>query len=221
VKTFAPASLIILGVLALFVVSRFVVEPPPAAAHSRVERRSARTRDRFARDYDRGGSISTALAPPDVSEKRTHGAEQRDRVKSIQRDYAALRLEVLARYGADGEVFPGGSHTLMRQLALLEREKRVDLAAVLTPEELEELDWRESATGRRVEWRLGNTATEEQRRAVFRLQRAFDRQFADPVATDPAGEAARTREGARERTRARIHAVLGDELFLLWESGER
>lgn len=219
-KRFAPACLIVLGVLALLIALRFaaprdrvvaaqIVDSSPAAASRATPREPA-----APEVWLPGPQVET------VSTDRIPAPDKQANIARIQRDYEALRREVLARYGSEGEAFPGGSHTLLRQLALLERERRADLAAVLSPRELEELESHESAAGRRVEWQLRETpATDEQRRAVFRLQRAFDLHFA--AAADSMSHSAPVAEQARARTQAQIRAVLGEPLFGAWLGTER
>lgn len=138
-------------------------------------------------------------------------------VARINRDYDAIRLAALAANTAHGEA-AGGTHAFARQLELLERERRKDLAAVLTPLELEDLELRESPAGHLVSQSLGDThASDEQRRAVFRLQRAFELEFDGTRAASPT--AALEREQAWQRKQEQIREVLGDELFGSWAIG--
>ena len=153
-------------------------------------------------------------APPTLSP-----GEKAARVEKINRDYDEIRTKASADYSAAGPSFPGGLNAFLRQLALLEFEKRADLAAVLSPSELEDLEWRETTAGQLVQKLLGDTpATETQRRAVFRLQRAFEEKFA--LTFDVAPAALLQRETARHTLQEQIHAVLGDALFAAWLQGE-
>jgi hypothetical protein len=141
------------------------------------------------------------------------------RVAQIRHDYAEMRTKVAGDYAAASATFPGGLQAYLRQLALLEQEKRRDLAAVLGARELENLELRESIEGQMVQQWLGDTtATDEQRRAVFRLQRGFDDQFGMLLDFSPAFLLARERE--RQAMQEQIHRVLGDELFPAWLRGE-
>lgn len=146
-------------------------------------------------------------------------AEKAARIAKIKRDYDEIRTKASADYTAAGASFPGGLNAFLRQLALLEREKRADFATVLTPRELEDLEMRETTAGNLVERLLGATrATLEQRRAVFQLQRAFEDQFA--LTFDVTPRALLERESARQQTQEKIRTVLGDELFSAWLHGE-
>jgi hypothetical protein len=142
------------------------------------------------------------------------------RVERIRRDYDEIMAKASADYAAAGAEFPGGLNAFLRQLALLEREKHADFAAVLTPRELEDLEMRETPAGQLVQRLLGDTiATDEQRRAVFRLQREFDDKFA--LTFDLSAATLLQRESERQTTQRLIDGVLGrEELFAAWLRGE-
>jgi hypothetical protein len=136
-------------------------------------------------------------------------------MQKIKDDYDELTLAVLGGLGGDENGRAGPSDTLLRQLALLEQERRRDIAATMTPREFEDLELKESAAGRLVDRALkGTNVSDEQRREVFRLQREFELQF------DGRREAAPLtyleREQVRQRTQERIRAVLGEDLFRVW-----
>jgi hypothetical protein len=146
-------------------------------------------------------------------------AEKNARVEKIKRDYEEIRGKASAEYSAAGANFPGGLNAFLHQLGLLEREKRADLAKILSPDELENLELRETSAGQLVQRLLGGTnATDEQRRAVFRLQREFEDRFA--LTFDVAPAALFTREAARQQNQEKIRAVLGDQLFGAWLADE-
>ncbi|MSU48843.1 MAG: hypothetical protein EXS37_07120 [Opitutus sp.] len=146
-------------------------------------------------------------------------AEKAARIDQIKRDYDEICAKASADYGAAGAAFPGGLNAFLQQLALLEREKRADFANVLSPRELEDLEMRESAAGQLVDRLLGpTTATTEQRRTVFQLQRNYENKFA--LTYDLTPRALYERETARQQTQEQIHAVLGDDVFGSWLRGE-
>jgi hypothetical protein len=166
---------------------------------------------------------SVIVAPPPLAPRPTitglSAAEKNARVEKINRDYDEITGKISAEYGAAGDKFPGGLNAFLRQLALLAREKRADLAAFLTPRELEDVELRDTSAGQAVQRQLGDTAaTDEQRRAVFELQRAFEDKFALTFDLSPAALLAR--ESDRVATQAKIRAQLGDELFGAWLRGE-
>lgn len=146
-------------------------------------------------------------------------ADRLARADKIRRDYDEMTTKFSADYAAAGNAFPGGLSAYLKQLALLQAERRKDLAALLTPNELEELEMRESSAGQTVQKLLsGTAASDEQRRAAFRAQKEFEDRFALTFDLSPAALA--TREAARQATQQKIRAVLGDEVFGAWLSGE-
>lgn len=141
------------------------------------------------------------------------------RIAQIKRDYDEIRTKAAADYRAAGAAFPGGLNGFLRQLALLEREKHKDLAAVLSPQELEDLEMRDTHAGQVVQQQLGDTvATDEQRRAVFRLQQSFDDRYA--LSFDLTPEPLLARERDRVGLQEQIRGVIGDALFASWLRGE-
>ncbi len=114
------------------------------------------------------------VKPTESQPKVDATASAADRAASadkIRRDYDEITKKISAEYAAAGDTFPGGLNAYLRQLALLQREKHADLAALLTPRELEDLEMRDTNAGQSVQRLLGESAaTEEQRRAVFRLE---------------------------------------------------
>ena len=141
--------------------------------------------------------------------------EKRAWVERIKRDYDEVRTRAAADYAAAAGSFPGGLNAFLRQLALLEREKRADLASVLSPSELEELELVETNAGQTVRRALAGTgATEVQVRAVFRLEREFEDRFALVFDLSPA--ALLERQRVRDEYDERVFAVLEPADALAW-----
>ena len=166
---------------------------------------------------------SVIVVPPPLAPRAAivglSAAEKSARVEKINRDYDDITTKVSADYSAAGDKFPGGLNAFLRQLALLAREKHADLAAFLTPRELEDVELRDTPAGQAVQRQLGDTAaTDEQRRAAFRLQKEFEDKFA--LTFDLSAAALLAREGDRMATQAKIRNVLGDQLFGAWLRGE-
>ena len=137
------------------------------------------------------------------------------RIKAILRDYDDIQARMSADYGSAGQSFPGGLNAFLRELALLDREKRADLAKVMTPRELEDYAIGESAAGQKMRAALdGTAATDEQRRAVFRAEQGFNDQFGFTFDLSPPALA--VREAARQAIENQIRAALGDALFAAW-----
>lgn len=136
-------------------------------------------------------------------------------LQKIRHDYEEIRAKMSAEYGMAGEKFPGGLSAFLRQLALLEREMHKDFAGVLTPAELEDYEMQTSSTGRTLQQRLGGVAVaDEQRRAVYRVQREFDDRFA--LVFDVTPPALLERVKMQAAAREKIRAVLGDETYAAW-----
>lgn len=154
------------------------------------------------------GRGSGAATPLSAEEKRA-------RVERIKRDYDEVRTRAAADYAAAGGSFPGGLNAFLRQLALLEREKRADLATVLPAAELDELELVETNAGQTVRRALAGTgATEAQVRAVFRLEREFQDRFALVFDLTPA--ALLERQRVRDQYDDRVLAVLEPADGLAW-----
>ncbi len=159
----------------------------------------------------------SSLAPG--SAQSLSAEERRARADKIRRDYDEMTTKFSADYAAAGAAFPGGLSAYLRQLALLQFEKHKDLAALLTPRELEDLELRDTVSGQTVQTLLGDTtATEEQRRAVFRIQKDFEDRFA--LTFDLTPFALLTRETGRQAAQRQIRAALGDAVFGAWLRGE-
>jgi hypothetical protein len=168
----------------------------------------------------RAKAVTGALPPAQrVPITGLSAAEKTARIEKIRRDYEEITAKISTDYAAAGSAFPGGLNAFLRQLALLVREKHADLAAFLTPRELEDVELRDTPSGQMVQRLLGNTAaTEAQRRAVFELQIAFEDKFA--LTFDLAPPALLARESQRMVTQMKIRDVLGDGLFAVWLNGD-
>ena len=138
--------------------------------------------------------------------------EKSGRVEKIRRDYEEMRTKISAEYAAAGAAFPGGLNGFLRQLALLEREMRADLAQVLTVTELEDYEMRETTTGKNLAQRLvGLSVAEETRRAVFRMMREFDDRFSLVFDVSPPALLERTR--VQQAMWEKVRAQIGDKAF--------
>ena len=165
------------------------------------------------------GPPARARPPEAATTKALSVEEKQARIDKIKKDYDDIRARTSAEYSAAGAAFPGGLNAFLRQLALLEREKRTDLAAVLTPAELEDLELRETPAGQLVSRLLGDAAlTDGQRRTAFRLQRDFEDHFGLTYNVTPRG--LYEREAARQGLQEQIKAVIGHEALAAWLRGE-
>jgi hypothetical protein len=99
-------------------------------------------------------------------------ADKLEQLQSIVSDYSDLRSEIYSK--ANGVLLPEDR----QKLALLEKEQRTDLAAALTPEELENYELRSSTTANAIRSQLSTfKPTEQEFRALFKATRAAEDQF--------------------------------------------
>jgi hypothetical protein len=146
-------------------------------------------------------------------------AEKRARLDNIHRDYEDLARKLGEEFQKAGASFPGGLNAYLRQLALLEREKRADFAKILTPLELENHLMQDTRAGKAVERWLGSSAaTEDQRREVLRKQLEFEDKYS--LIFDLTPKALHDRERDRQAVQEQILQVLGPELFGTWLGSE-
>ncbi|HEY8993123.1 MAG TPA: hypothetical protein VIM71_00430 [Lacunisphaera sp.] len=114
--------------------------------------------------------VDAPLGGAELERRRQFGSLPKDKADAVQRiadDYAEMTTKINAAMG--GIRLPEDKE----QLALLEREKRADLAAVLTPQELEDYEMRTSPVTSRLRTALTlMDATEEEFRAIYAMQRA-------------------------------------------------
>ena len=98
--------------------------------------------------------------------------EKLDQMQSIVSDYSDLRNQVYS--AANGVMLPEDRE----KLALLEKEQHADLAALLSPQELENYELRSSPTANQLRSLLaGFDPTEDEFRAIFRATRAAEEQY--------------------------------------------
>ncbi|MGC4074095.1 MAG: hypothetical protein QM760_16605 [Nibricoccus sp.] len=148
-------------------------------------------RDRRTRSY---GNLS--------SEKVTE-------IEAITRDYSDLSSQI--RENSKGVILAEDRE----KLAFLEKEKRADLAAVLSPEELEEYDRRNSTSARdiRAKFRFFE-ATEAEFLALYQLQRDFNARYGYE---NLSGEQDDRRRAALPQLTEQFKAALGPERYAEYE----
>jgi uncharacterized protein (DUF4415 family) len=126
-------------------------------------------------------------------------------IEAIRKDYDEMAARVRER--AKGLVLKSDRE----QLRLLEAERRRDLAAVLSPEELLEYDLRVSPTANNVRNRLAFfEPTEEEYRALTKLQLELDRQYG---LNNLSGAEQDRRKAAEKDLIPKIQSVLSPDRF--------
>ena len=145
-------------------------------------------------------------------------AEKQDGVRSVAEKYDDLEQEIYSR--ARGLFLPEDQEALRQ----LQKQRRAELATVLSPEELEEYDLRHSETANTMRAQLaGFQPTEEEFRKVFRLQHAFGENFDQAFdARDDAGQnlKAKAQQQAQDALNDEIKKTLGPERFAAYQRAQ-
>lgn len=112
------------------------------------------------------------------------------------------------------DLFMGGTMlaTDREKLAALEKEQYAAISKLLTPAELEEYDLRASNTANSLRSQLAIfNPTEQEFRAIFKLQRPFDEQYQRVFDTPMTPEIARQRSEGQKQLQQDIKTLLGPE----------
>ncbi len=127
-----------------------------------------------------------------------------DEAGRILSDYSELIQE--ARESQHGIVLPQDAE----KMAFLEREKRADLAKLLSPEEMLAYDLRNSPTANQLRYKLtAFEPTEEEFTAIFKLNQTLDDKFGTTQSMTP--EQRRLRSEAETALQPSIQAMLTPE----------
>jgi hypothetical protein len=133
--------------------------------------------------------------------------EKREMVQGIAEKYEDLEQEIYRR--SRGLFLPEDQETL-KELA---RQRRAEIASVLSPEELEGYDLRHSDTANNMRTQLvGFKPTEDEFRRIFRLQRTFDENFEQAFDSRDEGALdvkARARQAAQDSLNNEMKSILG------------
>lgn len=132
--------------------------------------------------------------------------EKLNAVARLEREYDEMR----ARAGAERETnLANRINGEMDQQRLLELEKLHDLAAILSPEELEQYELRNTQTAQTLMRTLGGVdVTAEEFAALYRLQRAFELQHPWKIGTGSDLDALTARMKAQSAVFAQAESVL-------------
>lgn len=129
-----------------------------------------------------------------------------DQLRQIFEDYNQRRSDIYMSVSG-GAILPEER----QKLAELDKALHADFAAVLTPDELAEYDLRSSNTAQNLRFSLvAFDASEQEYRAIFQLQQAFDEKFGRMYA-QPSQDEMRARREAQGQLTADIKAALGPE----------
>lgn len=192
--------------------SPFGHDPKQSAEHSRIYRE----RSRLLRELL--GESFPEYPDPSAEQRRRYGDLPPGKIAALQQieaDYSEMSAQL--RAAADGIRLAEDRE----KHALLEREKQADLAALLSPAELESYQMRNAHTTRRLSRAMAlMDATEAEFRAVYRVRKAFDdrlttQRISEQVAAgsysgDPAAPAI-------QQLAADLRAALGDARYADYE----
>src|SRR5882762_4108677 len=144
--------------------------------------------------------------------------EKQDQLKTLQSKYDELEQEVYAR--SKGMLLDEDQEQLRR----IEKQREAELAQVLTPEELEEYQLRNSSTANSMRAQMtGFQPSEEEFRKIFRLQKVFENEFSQAFdATDDAQAQikARAQQDAQDALNEEIKKTLGDKRFAEYQRAQ-
>lgn len=136
--------------------------------------------------------------------------EKAAQLGDINDRYSFRQMEIWARRHGEN---PGEQQ---RQLAELEKAKHAEFAQILSPQELEAFDFRSGNTAGRLRARIGSIETnEEEFRALYKLQAAYDEATGEPIASEADS---RARSIVNEKFEGEIAAVLGPDR---WQAMQR
>lgn len=169
-----------------------------------------RERSRMMRELLGQDAYAYGGMDPTAAQRRQFGdipPEKIDLVQRITDDYAEMTAQI--RTAMQGVTLPEDRE----QLALLEREKRADLAAVLTPEELADYEMRTSPTTSRLRTAMTiMDASEQEFRTIFQIQQQFS-EVLNPLGGIMTMDAWNKRREATRQINEQLQAALRDERF--------
>lgn len=155
------------------------------------------------------------LDPLNAARMRQHYGPMDDEtlaaLQRLERDYGDLVAQ--ARSSSWGPPMPWDRDAV----AFVEAERRRDLEALLSPEELQLYDLHTSSTAHNLRRQLaGFNATESEFRALFALQQQFDQQY-NPTSGAGTAENRSAAEKARSEMVEQIKSTLGETRFAEYE----
>ncbi|OAM90853.1 hypothetical protein AW736_05990 [Termitidicoccus mucosus] len=166
--------------------------------------------------------FGTDKASASVSKYAFLPPEKSMQLSELESDY--LDLKIRASIEMAGFGMPGDEE----KLKLIDKENERDKLALLTPEEKEADELRNSSTARRMKDNLaGFDMSEEEYKAIFALRHALDEKFYDSIAWRVAAlggglsELRKARDEEQKSVEARIKDMLGDARYAEYVRGQR
>jgi len=157
----------------------------------------------------------------DDEQERMYGflpAEKRQRVLDLQTKYEELEQEIYSN--SKGVLLDEDQEKFKN----LQKQKEAELAGLLSPEEFEEFDLRNSSTANALRAQMsGFQPSEEEFRKIFHLQKVFDNDFNqafDSTDDNQLDVKARAQQSAQEALNAEVKKTLGDKRYAEWVRGQ-
>lgn len=161
------------------------------------------------------------LLGPDADAGDTFGQMYRDRglanipaakvddVRQILRDYDEQRQELYSNISVGGVITMTAAD--MAKVRAIDAAQHADLAKILTPEELELYDLSASRTAQSLRYQLSAfNPTEDEFRALFKLQQAFDDTYGNMLPSSSPDEM-RARMEAQKQLKADMKSALSPD----------
>ncbi|HWA08716.1 MAG TPA: hypothetical protein VG838_04530 [Opitutaceae bacterium] len=159
--------------------------------------------DLLGPDPENGRAATLQRRLPNLS------ADKISQLVALQDDYADQRNNI---YSAQG-VTPSLSPADREKLAALDKAQHADIAALLTPQELEDYDLRTSNTASQLRNNLvAFDATEQEFRTLFQLQQAFNDRVG-PLNGPMSQDEMKARAEGQKQLNDDIKAALGDDRY--------
>jgi hypothetical protein len=130
--------------------------------------------------------------------------EKVEDVQRILRDFEDARQDIYSKTAGSF-----GQET-QKRIAEIEKDQRAALARVLSPQEFEDWQVRNSDTARSIRGQLSAfNPTEAEFRAIYKLQADYDEKFSRTMFVPPSPEESRRRGEAQQQLNEQIKATLG------------
>jgi len=167
-----------------------------------------RDRSKLLRELLGDDFFASSGLDPTAAQRRQFGELSKSKIDLIQRindDYAEMLSQV--RAATNGITLPDDR----AKIALLEREKHADLAAILTPQELEDYEMRNSPVTMRLRTAFSlMNATEDEFRTIYRIQQQFSDQLYPAGGYSPGPDRMQQRHDAEAEIAAQLTTALGE-----------
>src|SRR5436190_12521072 len=154
-------------------------------------------------------------------EERMYGflpPEKQDQLKTLQAKYDDMEQEIYTR--SKGMLLDEDQEQLRR----IEKQREAELAQILTPQELEEYELRNSSTANSMRAQMtGFQPSEEEFRKIFGIQKIFDNEFnqAFDITDDAQAEIkARAQQQAQDALNDEVKKVLGNDRFAEYQRAQ-